>query len=392
MASDAGKPHADASTPAPTLKAVDRSGLSNVGTDTALDYDNPALWLCRPDIDPNECHADLDATELKSDGTLEVVRHTRAAHPTFDCFYLYPTVLLSGAPQMVDFSQAGVELVLDPLLAQAARFNSVCEVYAPFYRQAGLAGPTPAAGSKTEIALQDVRDAFAYYWRNFNQGKRNFVLMGHSQGTFMAASLLARDIEDNPELRDRLISALLLGGQPYVPPGKLVGGEFKNVPICSAPDETGCLIAFNSFAAEAPPTDRAVFSTVGTVFVNEPPDLSAQVACVNPAPLAGNSGRFAGAYFPLKLTNPSLGVPAPIDGVTTPFAVYRDLFRGECVMRDGHSYLEVKAEPPDDDKRQLPQHRNPVLESFGFGMHLVDYNLALDDLIKLVQRQAAAMR
>lgn len=391
---DAGEPTADAEADAGAdelLKVIDRTGLSDVGMDAPLDYDNPALWACRPDIDPNECHANLDATEIKPDGSLTVVPHVRAEHPTFDCFYVYPTVLLNGAPHMTDFTAEGIKLVLDPLLSQAARFSRVCEVYAPLYRQVGLAGAAPAADSSPQLALQDVRDAFAYYMKHFNGG-RNFVLLGHSQGTFMLASLIHRDIDDKPEVREHLISALLLGGQPYTPPGELVGGSFQNVPLCSAPDQTGCVVGFNSYAAEAPPGDTAIFGRVGTAFANEPPDLSGQVACVNPAPLAGNDGRFAGSYFPLVLRNPTFGTPQPVPGVSTPFVLYRDLFRGSCVVRDGLSYMEVSLEPAAGDTRKAPGYRNPTLEAIGFGLHVVDYNFALDDMISLVQRQAAAMK
>jgi hypothetical protein len=113
---------------------------------------------------------------------------------------------------------------------------------------------------------------------------------------------------------------------------------------------------------------------------------------VNPAPLVGNEGRFAGSYFPLSLVNPGFGIPDPIEGVSTPFALYRDLFRGQCVLRNGLSFMEITTEPGTGEVRKLPKYRNATVESIGFGMHLVDYNLALEDLIKLVQRQAAAMK
>ena len=42
--------------------------------------------------------------------------------------------------------------------------------------------------------------------------------------------------------------------------------------------------------------------------------------------------------------------------------------------------------------RQTPGYRNPTLESTGWGMHLVDYNLELDDLIEAVRLQGAAKK
>ena len=76
-------------------------------------------------------------------------------------------------------------------------------------------------------------------------------------------------------------------------------------------------------------------------------------------------------------------------GVETPFVLYRDLLRGECKYKDGASYLEISVDKLPGDTREAPPYRNTLLESVGFGMHLVDYNVALDDLIQVVELQAA---
>jgi hypothetical protein len=291
--------------------------------------------------------------------------------------------------QMTDFSQTGVDLMLDPLLSQAARFTRVCRMYAPMYRQAGLATITLAAGADIGLSLQDVRDAFAYYLEHDNQG-RDFVILSHSQGTFNATSLIKRDIDEKPEVRAKLISAILLGGQPYTPPGERSGGSFKNIPTCSTPGERGCAIGYVSFAKEAPPTSSALLGHIGTTFENDPVDPNGQVICTEPGALAGNSGRYKGTYFALQLNNPQFASMTTIPGVETPFVLYRDLFRGKCVYENGHSYLEVSVEPQPTDTRMLPAYRSPLLESFGFGLHLIDYNVPLDDLIEIVKLQAAS--
>ncbi len=118
---------------------IDRTNLTDVGTGSdPLDYSNPNLWICRPDIDPNECdRVDLDATDMRSDGPRHVVTLKRAGNPAFDCFYVYPTILLVGPPyNMTDF--ADVTPIKDPLFGQAAPFRQLCQVYAPLYRQAAL--------------------------------------------------------------------------------------------------------------------------------------------------------------------------------------------------------------------------------------------------------------
>ena len=262
-------------------------------------------------------------------------------------------------------------------------------MFAPLYRQSGLAGTALVAGADRQLALQDVRDAFAHYLEHDNKG-RKFVLLGHSQGSFMLSSLIQRDIDGVPALRKRMISALLLGGQPYTEPGELTGGSFQNVRPCTEKGETGCVIAYNSFAVEAPPGASSLFGKVGTELANEEVDLDGQVMCVEPAAIAGNTGRYAGSYFAMQLANPTFGTPPPIPGVDTPFLLIRDILRGKCVRKDGRSYLEVSYEPEREDVRAMPNYRNPIVESLGFGLHLVDYNIALDDLIEAVRLQAAA--
>ena len=57
--SDAGAEDAKASEDAAkdeepfAIRKVERSGLTDVGTSAPLDYDNPAYWACRPDMDAN---------------------------------------------------------------------------------------------------------------------------------------------------------------------------------------------------------------------------------------------------------------------------------------------------------------------------------------------------
>lgn len=371
------------------VRILQRSAFADVGVTGRLDYATGEHWACRPDIEPNACVQDLDATEIKPDGSVVVHKHQPAEQPAFDCFYVYPTVWISKGPQMTDFSAEGLKLVLDPLRSQAVRFNSQCRLFAPLYRQTGLNGIVLAEGSDKQLALQDVRDAFAYYLEHDNAG-RNFVLIGHSQGAYMLTSLISLDIDDNPALRARMISALLLGAQPYAPPGKKVGGSFKHVEACTEPGQTGCVIAYNSFSSAAPPGPGSLLGRVTDVFANEPIDLAGEVFCTEPAALAQNPGRYRGSYFAMKLNNPTFGAPMPIAGVDTPFALYRDFFRGSCEHKDGAHYLSITEEPSADDARK-PDYRQALLESIGFGTHLVDYSFALQDLLDAVALQASNM-
>jgi len=369
----------DSSSSSVPVTLIDRSNLTNVGTTSPLDYSNPNLWMCRPGNEPNECHVDLDATELLADGSRTIVPHQRASKPEFDCFYVYPTVDLTGDGNMVNFSD--VSLVRDPLYAQAARFTRVCEVYAPLYRQVSLSGVSFTGDPA--LALQDVRDAFKFYLEHLNNG-RNFVIMGHSQGSAVLASMMQTDVDPVPAVRSHMISAILLGGGVTVAAGQLAGGTFQNIPTCSRPAETGCLIAYSSFDKTNPPGANALFGRAPAGF---------ETACVDPAPLAGNQGLYRGSYFPISVNQPIFRPDEPIPpGVTTPFLLYRRVFQGECVHENCFSYLQISLQLAPGDQRSEPPYRTSVVESLGFGLHLVDYNLELDDLIDVVTQQAAAMR
>ena len=62
------------------------------------------------------------------------------------------------------------------------------------------------------------------------------------------------------------------------------------------------------------------------------------------------------------------------------------------INQGGFSYLEVAINKSAGDTRENPPYRSPPLESTGWGLHLVDYNLELDDLIEAVRLQAAAKK
>lgn len=153
------------------------------------------------------------------------------AHPAIDCFYVYPTVSMQktgNANLHVDAEEMVVARV------QAARYSQYCRVFAPMYRQVTLAGigaGRPTTPPSPGLALADVQSAFRTYLRRDNRG-RGFVLIGHSQGSFMLRQLIAREIDSKPALRRRLVSAILLGGNVLVKAGKDSGGDFRHIHAC----------------------------------------------------------------------------------------------------------------------------------------------------------------
>jgi hypothetical protein len=379
---------------------IDRSKNSDVGTQNPLDYSDPNLWVCRPGIDVNPCygdHGELDATELLPDGTTQIVKHTRARNPKFDCFYVYPTVYLQGSGNRTDLND--ITYVLDALMAQGARLSEICEVYAPLYRQVVIepnvatsslrdAGSRPMqnasagllSGPAADLAVGDVRNAFAYYLEHLSKG-RKFVLMGHSQGSGMLIGMMQKDIDTKPDVRARMLSALLLGGGETVAAGNKVGGSFQNIPTCNQPGDTSCVVGYSSFDSQMPPDASALFGRA-------PAGL--QVACTDPGLLNGNPGPYEGSFFPTHLANPLLQPSNPhMPDPGTAFLLYRDVFQGKCVNQNGNSYLNITLLEKPDDPRGVPPYHSSV-EALGFGLHLVDWALPMQDIIEAVGKQAAA--
>jgi pimeloyl-ACP methyl ester carboxylesterase len=337
-----------------------------------LNYANDSYWLCRPDMPNDECRrADLTATSFLPYSSTQIVKHEVAADPKYDCFYVYPTVALTGPPGPVDESVLSNHApMLDPLLSQAARFTGQCRVFAPLYRQVTL--PTyqnAAINAYLEESYVDVAAAFDYFLKS--TGDRPFVLISHSQGSHLTRRLLQRKIDPDPALRARLIVGLVIGGDT-------LNDSYKNIPKCTADNQVGCVIAYRSFAEGYGP-------------VPAKPLLTGQM-CTNPASLAGGEGRLSGAYFPTTTYQAALGTHAVWSPpITTPFVLMRDFYTSECVTQGSSDYLEIRVRPlPSDTRVNHIPFDNIAFSPANSALHVLDYDFPLEDLMRLVAVKAAA--
>lgn len=366
-----------------TIQARVETFVEDVIASFPLEYANDAYWLCKPGLAENQCIVNsLETTVVHPDGSTTVEQHQGSDDHSVDCFYVYPTVDLSGEPgNHTDLSD--ISLMLDPLLAHAARFTASCRVFAPLYRQVTLGTfGAPNADEFLDFAYRDVEAAWRHYLAHDNGG-RSFIIMGHSQGTQMTTRLIQENIDPSPELRGKLVVALLIGGGVFVPEGQVVGGSFQNLPLCTTAEEIGCVIAYRTYAEGFPPTnDSNVVSGPGT-----------DTACTNPAALGGGEAMFQTAYFPLDVNQPLFQVGSfPPYG--TAFAAYPDFYAGECV-KDGNnrSYLEIRIRPGPGDVRENPiVFTHPALAPSFLGTHILDYNFPMGDLTDLVETKIAALQ
>jgi Protein of unknown function (DUF3089) len=337
------------------------------------------IWLCRPGLADDPCTQSLATTTVPASGPRTVATPTPAADPAFDCFYVYPTVSTQSSDNANLKIQAGE---IGAAVAQASPFSSVCRVWAPMYRQRTAAslqkglGNDPAAD---QVAYDSVLAGWKDYLAHFNDG-RPVIFIGHSQGAAMLIRLLSSQVDPDPALRSRTVSAIIAGGNVAVPTGRNVGATFGHLPLCTSTNEISCVIAYSTFPKQ-PPADSD-FGRPGqgvSLQSGQTATAGVQVACVNPADLGGGTA----ALRPLFLTST---MPPPPPSVATPWVTYPNLYTANCQTADGATWLQVTDVAGTGDDRPV------VTETLGptWGYHLDDINLALENLVNDIRLQENA--
>ena len=351
------------------------------------------VWLCLPGQQHDPCTPSLSTTRASATNQpLGTEPITAAKDPKIDCFYVYPTVS--------DQKTAQANLNIDPeersiALYQASYYSQYCRVFAPVYRQFTLGGigvtsttssatPTtgstattlPSAPSNPATAYADVLGAWRTYLKKYNHG-RGVVFIGHSQGSGELEQLLHQQVDNNPSVRKLLVSAIILGGNVTVKTGQDVGGSFQHIPACRSTTQLGCVVAFSTF--DAPVPADSLFGR------SRAPGL--EVLCTNPAALAGGSATLR-SVFPTTPFAPgtTIGQATLLLGVTLPkvstaWVEYPNSYQGQCSSDGGANVLQIQ---PINGATTI--HAVPTPQ---WGLHLVDAQIALGDLVHLVATQAA---
>jgi hypothetical protein len=347
----------------------------------------PTVWLCRPGLPRDPCTPGLSTT-VYSPSLRPLARiEARVRRLPVDCFYAYPTV--SDQPTGNADLQVGPE-ERSVALYQAAFYSQDCRVFAPVYRQVTLRAGVGRSSTppSRRLAFTSLESAFFDYLRHYNHG-RGFVLIGHSQGAFVLRQLIRKDLDPVPSLRRHLVSAILLGGNVLVRPGPAgLGGDFRHVPACRFDSQVGCVVAFSSFDQPVPADSlfgRPVSSATGG-----PPPPGQVVLCTNPASLSGGSG----LLDPVLPTAPFargttiaagsalVGLRPPNPAPPTVWWSVPGAYLARCSAAGGARVLQVS--PVDGAPRLAPS------PDARWGLHLLDANLALGNLVRLVAHQAAA--
>lgn len=340
----------------------------------ANDYGEVENWLCLPG-GKDACAVDQTTTVIAADGTMTVEPFRPDPNPSIDCFYLYPTA--SEDPTGNSDMVPGVGEKMWAARA-FARFTGVCRTYAPMYRSVTLArvmGGRPATPVEPDLNYRDVRDAWRQYLAARNQG-RGVVLISHSQGAGLLDRLIREEIDGKP-VQARMVSAVLMGG-----PGR--GAKpYAHIPLCGSRSQTGCAVVFAAFRAATPPSQATMFGHLG-----ERPS-----ACVNPAAPGGGHAELQAYLDGQALQEPIEPWVRGRPAVATPFVKVPGLLSAECV-RDGDLHylaISVHGDPKDprvdDIKGDLP---GPDDRKRLWGLHVIEPNLVMGDLLSMVREQAGA--
>lgn len=202
-----------------------------------------------PDYSDEKNWAALPWMKDNSDSVPGKTKPDKPDAPLVDVFFIHPTAFTKKPKDQYEWNACLTDKKLNQkvddgsILYQASVFNRSCNIYAPRYRQAQISAfytQKKNDGEKAlEIAYEDVKAAFEYYLAHYNHN-RPFIIASHSQGTYHAQRLI-RDFTQDPELRQRLVAAYLVG----LP---VNADTLKLIPPCQSPDETGCFCTWNTFA------------------------------------------------------------------------------------------------------------------------------------------------
>lgn len=215
---------------------------------------NPAIWL------------PTGATTAEMPGSAAI-------------FFVHPTSYIGkdywNAPLDDKESQDRARLFLRGL---ASPFADAGEIWAPRYRQAAIGSfltTKPEGQQALDAAYQDVLLAFDEFVAEV-QKDRPIILAGHSQGALHLTHLLKDRVAGKP-IAKRIAAAYVVGW----PISVTTDLPEMGLPACTGPDQSGCIMAWQSFAEPAE-YDRIVTVYGATTGFNGTPRKDTPMLCTNP--------------------------------------------------------------------------------------------------------------
>jgi hypothetical protein len=227
--------------------------IAIAGDTAAPDYANPDNWAALPDRS--------DAADWVPENA--GLKDEQANAPV-DVFFIHPTTDLYGLGGNAKLDKEKLNNITDKttIKYQASVFNGSCRVYAPRYRQAALHNfftrNSEEAQAAFDLAYSDVRNAFEYYLKHYNNG-RPIIIAGHSQGSKHAARLL-QNYFDGTALQKQLVEAYIIGFPTRA-------DQFQFLKASEDSSDTGGIISYCTFGMN-PKFEKMVEDYKNAIVVN----------------------------------------------------------------------------------------------------------------------------
>ena len=163
-----------------------------------------------------------------------------------DVFFIAPTVYLGDESHFcwASYDEETKPKFIGATMMEKGIYEENTRFFAPYYHQASLTAiDLPDGGTKYfDGAYQDVKKAFKYYLKHYNQG-RPIILAGFSQGGDMCIRLL-KDCFSDAKTQKLLVACYAIGWG-------ITEEEVRanpHIKMAQGADDTGVLITFNSEA------------------------------------------------------------------------------------------------------------------------------------------------
>lgn len=322
---------------------------------SAADYADKSLWMARPDIADNPSRWLPPGIAGAKPGAAAI-------------FYIHPTSYINRAQWNAPLDDPQAENYATLFLrGQATAFSAAGDIWAPRYRQATFGAfltNIATADQALAFAYRDVSAAFDAFLAEIGP-TRPIILVGHSQGSLHLTRLLHERVAGTP-LAKRIVAAYVVGW----PVSRATDLPAMGLPECIAPDQSGCILSWQSFAE---PADPAMILDIynASTGLNGKPRKGTPIICTNP--ITGKSGSRAEASANLGGLVPS----ADMSGAT----LEPHLVGARC---DQNGFLMIGPPPAEIGGFVLP----------GNNYHVFDYslfwaNVRADALRRLAAFQAA---
>ena len=191
----------------------------------ATDYSNKEHWLSLPEITK-----DVDAFYIYSTSYIESSFEEGA-----------PDYATLDTPEMITGA-------LGEYVTNASVFEESCNVFVPWYRQAGMryAGEVSKKTGNIDAALggvsyTDIKAALDYFFEKCNNG-RPFIIAGHSQGASMVKYVLKHYFKEHPDYYKRMVAAYQIGFSLT----KDDLAQYPHLKFATGESDTGVIISWNT--------------------------------------------------------------------------------------------------------------------------------------------------